>query len=63
MPADESRAGTIEAVLDGRATSAVDVTARRTDYQAEGWTGHEIGATPYTAEQVAAERSRRVRIS
>ncbi len=61
--ADESRASTIERVLEGRSASAVDLSARRADYQAEGWTGYDPAAEPYTAEQVEAERSRRVRVS
>ncbi len=61
--ADENQAATIETVLDGRSAAAVDVAARRTDYQAEGWTEHDVGSTPYTAEQIADERSRRVRVS
>ena len=61
--ADESAASRIEAVLDGRTTAAVDVTTRRADYQTEGWTGHTVTAAPMTVEELAAERSRRVRVS
>ena len=61
--ADESQASRIEAVLNGRVPAAVDVTARRADYQTEGWTRHDTTAPVYTAEQVTAERSRRVRVS
>ena len=56
--ADDTQAAHIQTMLDG--TSPVDVTTRRTEYEAEGWTAHDPAATPYTAEQVAAERNRRV---
>lgn len=61
--ADDSQASRIEAVLDGRTSAAVDVSARREDYRAEGWTQHDPTAPGYTADQVNAERSRRVRVS
>ncbi|MBV9749514.1 MAG: hypothetical protein JO157_11935 [Acetobacteraceae bacterium] len=60
---DDGQASRIEAVLNGRAPAAVDVTTRRMDYQTEGWTQHETTAPAYTAAQVTAERSRRVRVS
>jgi len=59
--ADESQASRIESVMNSRTPAAVDVATRRADYQTEGWTGHETLASPYSAEQVAAERARRVR--
>ncbi len=55
---DESQAGRIQSVLDGRTASAVDVNARRTAYQTDGWQRFEDTAPHYTADQVAAERSR-----
>lgn len=55
---DETMSATVEAILDGRA--AVDLGARRAEYEAEGWTGHDSAAPAYTAEQLATERKRRV---
>ncbi len=55
---DESQAGRIQAVLDGRTASAVDINARRTAYQTDGWERFEETAPHYTADQVAAERTR-----
>ena len=60
--AEESQAGTIESVLNGRATSAVDINTRRSDYQAEGWTKYEETGPHYSPEQVEAERARRVKV-
>lgn len=56
--ADETRAGRVSAVLDGRA--AVDLATRRAEYEAEGWKGYNPDAAPYTSEQVTTERKRRV---
>ncbi len=56
--ADESNASRIDAVLDGR--TPVDIGKRRAEYQSEGWTKHDPDAPPYTAEQVEAERHKRV---
>ncbi len=55
---DESQAARIQAVLDGRTASAVNIDARRTAYQTDGWERFEETAPHYTADQVAAERSR-----
>ena len=57
---DDSQAASIEAVLSGRTQSAVDMTARRTDYQTGGWDKFEETAPHYSADQVAAERARRL---
>lgn len=57
--ADETMVPAVEAVLNGR--NPVDVTARRAEYQAEGWERFDQGASAYTAEQVTTERGRRVR--
>lgn len=57
---DESQAASIESVLSGRMPAAVDVAARRTDYQTSGWEKFEQTAPHYSADQVAAERARRV---
>ena len=56
--ADQARAVDIETVLDGR--TPVDLTARRAEYQTEGWTQHDVAAPAYSAEQVTTERNRRV---
>ncbi len=61
--ADDSQAGSIEAMLDGRAPAAVDVTTRRADYQQAGWTGFNESAPALSTTEIEAERSRRVRIS
>ena len=55
---DESQASRIQAVLDGRTASAVDIDARRAAYRTDGWERFEETAPHYTADQVAAERSR-----
>ena len=55
---DESQASRIQAVLDGRTASAVDIDARRTGYRTDGWERFEETAPHYTADQVAAERTR-----
>ncbi len=57
---DESQAASIESVLSGRMPAAVDVAARRTDYQTSGWEKFEQTAPHYSADEVAAERARRV---
>ena len=56
--ADDAEADRINAVLDGR--GAVDLAARRTEYEAEGWKGYDPAAAPYSADQVTTERKRRV---
>ena len=56
--ADESNASRVDAMLDGR--TPVDISKRRAEYEAEGWTKHDPNAPPYTPEQVNAERSKRV---
>ena len=61
--ADDSMASTIENVLNGRTTAAVDVTSRQADYQQTGWTGFSDTAPALSADEVAAERTRRVRVS
>jgi hypothetical protein len=61
--ADEGQAARIEAILDGRTPVAVDVAARRADYQQAGWTGFSQTAQPLSATEITAERSRRVRVS
>ncbi len=56
--ADETMAGTVNAVLDGR--TPVNPVARRTQYEQEGWKGFDPAAPAYTTEQVVTERKRRV---
>lgn len=56
--ADDAQAARLQTMLDG--TMPVDVPTRRDEYQTEGWKEHDVAATPYTAEQVAEERRRRV---
>lgn len=56
--ADDAQADRLQTMLDG--TKPVDVATRRGEYQTEGWNEHDVAATPYTAEQVAEERRRRV---
>ena len=56
---DETQAARIDAVLDGRKPAAVDVNARRTDYQTDGWEKFDDTAPHYTDEQLTAERARR----
>ena len=55
---DDSMASTVDAVLDGR--TPVDLTTRRSEYEAEGWKAHDPAAPAYTPEQVTTERKRRV---
>jgi len=55
--ADDAQVARVESVLD--APTPVDIAARRNEYQAEGWTAHDTSATPYTSEQILAERARR----
>lgn len=59
---DDSQAATIEGVLNGRMTSAVDMTTRRAAYQTDGWEKFQDTAPHYTADQVSAERARRIQV-
>ena len=59
--ADDSNAAAIEAVLNQHGATAVDVATRRSAYAStDNWSTHDATATPYTAEQIAAERQRRM---
>ena len=58
VQADDAQVATVQTTLDGR--MPVDIATRRTEYESEGWTKHDVAAVPYTADQVAAERQRRV---
>ena len=55
---DDSLAPVARAALSHE--RAVDLGARREAYVSEGWTTFDEASVPYTAEQVAAERSRYV---
>ncbi len=55
--ADETQAGRIEMVLDGR--TPVNLATRRAEYETEGWANFDPSAVPYTAESLAAERKHR----
>jgi len=55
---DETLYETAEAVLDGR--KPVDLSARRAEYETEGWTAHDHAAPAYTTDQITTERKRRV---
>jgi len=55
---DDTMAGTVNAVLDGR--TPVNPVARRVEYEQEGWKGFDPAAPAYTTEQVVTERKRRV---
>ncbi len=58
---DETKAPSIEALLDGRAP--VDLSARRAEYEAEGWKGYDPAAPAYTSDEVTRERNRRVSVT
>ena len=58
---DDAQAATIEGVLNGRTSAAVDITARRADYASTGWERFVDTAPTYTADQVTAERTRHAR--
>lgn len=55
---DDAMQEAVEAVLDGR--KPVDLTARRAEYETEGWTAHDQAAPAYSPEQITTERKRRV---
>jgi hypothetical protein len=48
--AEESRASLAEDILND--ARRVDVTGRRSDYEAEGWDGFDEAASPFTSEQI-----------
>ncbi|WP_233247714.1 hypothetical protein [Caulobacter endophyticus] len=55
VKADDDRALEIEQVLNGR--RGVDALTRGQAYRETGWSAFDQDATPYTAEEVARERS------
>ncbi len=56
---DDSQAASIESVFEGRSNAAVDIGARRAEYETGGWTSHGGAAEPYTPDELEAERARR----
>ncbi|WP_205880393.1 general stress protein [Lichenicoccus roseus] len=57
---DDSQAVTIEEILAGRQVRAVDLDTRRADFRTGGWDRFDETSPHYTAEQLDAERRRRV---
>ncbi|WP_075292914.1 general stress protein [Pararhizobium arenae] len=53
---DEFRAAEAEAIL--QRSNWVDLPARRTAYEGQGWTSFDSAADPYTAQEVETERAR-----
>lgn len=54
---DDTQAAHINTILDGR--MPVDLTRRRTEYEADGWKQYDPAAEPYTPEQLSTEQKRR----
>ena len=54
---DDTQAARVTTIVDGR--MPVDLTALRTEYEADGWKRYDPAAAPYTAEQLTAEQKRR----
>ena len=59
---DEGQAARVESVL-ASSSCHVDVAARRSEYQSEGWRQFDPAAPGYTTAEVQTERKRRVRVS
>lgn len=59
---EEGQAARFEAVL-ASSGGRVDVAARRSEYQSEGWSQFDPAAPGYTTTEVQSERKRRVRVS
>lgn len=57
---DDSRSGVIEEILAGRQPHAVNLDTRSADYRTGGWERFEETSPNYTAEQLEAERRRRL---
>ena len=53
---DDSRAAEAEAILQG--SNWVDLPARRTAYEGQGWTAFDDKADPYSQAEIDAERAR-----
>jgi hypothetical protein len=56
VKAHEDQVGHVEATLRNHAGK--EATAQGKLYRAEGWTGFDVGAPNYTADEIAAERAR-----
>ncbi|HEY9219216.1 MAG TPA: hypothetical protein VIO94_14295, partial [Phenylobacterium sp.] len=56
VKAEDGEAERIEQILHGR--SGVDAAARGQDYRQSGWSRFDETSTPYSAEEIAAERQR-----
>jgi hypothetical protein len=54
--ADETRAGQAETILNHYGT--VDVQSRAAEWRNSGWTGFDESSTPYTTDEIEAERTR-----
>jgi len=59
---EEGQAARVESVL-ASSGGHVDVAARRSEYQSEGWSRFDPAAPGYTTTEVQSERKRRVRVS
>lgn len=55
---EDDQIATSQAILDN--SRAVDLADRRARYSAEGWSRFDETADPYTPDQIAAERGRRI---
>ena len=53
---DDEQVPVARSILAGERT--VDIAGRRSSYQGEGWSSFDDTASPYTPDQVAAERAR-----
>ncbi len=53
---DESKVGSAQSILSQ--SRPVDYASRRASYVEQGWSRFDESATPYTAEQIEAERQR-----
>lgn len=53
---DDARAGEAEAIL--QRSNWVDLSARRSAYENEGWSRFDDASNPYSREEIAAERAR-----
>jgi hypothetical protein len=57
---DDARAPAVREIL--HRYQAVDPALRSAAYRESGWTSFDEGAPPYTADQIAAERARRLEL-
>jgi hypothetical protein len=54
---DDDRAAHVEQILHGQ--SGIDASTRGAAYRQDGWTGYQPEAAPYSADEIARERSLR----